>query len=77
MAGLSRRFVVILLGAMATLRLVAARSILLMCCVGMIFGLEVLGLVRATFAIFSHGFSQVESRTAGRLMDEASLAIIL
>jgi hypothetical protein len=61
MAGLSRRILRVLLGAVTGLLHVTARSFLLMRRMRMILRLKVLGLVGWTFAAPDHEFSQCES----------------
>jgi hypothetical protein len=58
MAGLSSLIPPVPLGAVTRLLRLGLRSLLLMRCVRMILGLEVLGLVWRTFAISRHEFSK-------------------
>jgi hypothetical protein len=66
MAGLSRLTLLVPLDAVARLLRLAMRSFLLMGCVRMILGLEVLGLMGGTFAIPRHECSKFEGRLLSR-----------
>jgi hypothetical protein len=64
MAGLARRLGPSLLAVLTGFLRVVTRGILLMGRVRMVLGLEVLGLVRGTFAVLSHEVSKFGSRSA-------------